>query len=107
MLNLTAKLKNSYVLEKEEEEAAVNLQRQNSQPEATSTIERRDSLSAISTSAQDFERSNSDDTQERLKRMQSTDIEKYSHLLIGKVKDTQFMFGFIVEASLIDVPQGA
>ena len=28
--------------------------------------------------------------------------EKYNHLLIAKVKDTQIMFSFIVEAAVID-----
>ncbi len=28
--------------------------------------------------------------------------ERYNHLLIAKVKDTQIMFGFIVEASLVE-----
>ena len=41
-----------------------------------------------------------------MKRMLVTDIEKYNHLLIAKVKDTQLMFPFIVEASVIDVPPG-
>jgi hypothetical protein len=28
--------------------------------------------------------------------------EKYNHLLIAKIKDTQIMFSFIVEASVIE-----
>ena len=28
--------------------------------------------------------------------------EKYTHLLIGKVKDTQVMFSFIIDASLLE-----
>jgi hypothetical protein len=28
--------------------------------------------------------------------------EKYNHLLIAKIKDTQIMFSFIVEASVLD-----
>ena len=28
--------------------------------------------------------------------------EKYSHLLIGKIKDTQIMFSFIIEASVVE-----
>ena len=28
--------------------------------------------------------------------------EKYNHLLIAKVKDTQIMFSFIIEAAVID-----
>ena len=42
---------------------------------------------------------------QRLKRMLSTNIEKYNHLLVGKVRDTNMMFSFIVEASIIDVDQ--
>ena len=41
----------------------------------------------------------------RLKRMLTTNIEKYNHLLVGKVRDTNMMFSFIVEASVIDVDQ--
>ena len=37
--------------------------------------------------------------------MLSTNIEKYNHLLVGKVRDTQMMFSFIVEASIVDVDQ--
>ena len=40
-----------------------------------------------------------------MRRMLSTNIEKYNHLLVGKVRDTQLMFSFIVEASVIDVEQ--
>ena len=39
---------------------------------------------------------------EQVKRMLSSNIEKYNHLLVGKVRDTQMMFSFIVEASIID-----
>jgi hypothetical protein len=28
--------------------------------------------------------------------------EKYTHLLIGKVKDTQIMFSYIIEASVVE-----
>ena len=34
-------------------------------------------------------------------------IEKYNHLLIGTVKDTQIMFSFFVEASIIEGDKGA
>ena len=44
---------------------------------------------------------------QRLDRMLSSNIEKYSHLLIAKVKDTQIMFSFFVEASIVDQPAGA
>ena len=47
----------------------------------------------------------SEDETSRLKRMLSTKIEKYNHLLVAKVKDTQMMFGFFIEASIIDVDQ--
>ena len=33
----------------------------------------------------------------------ATKIEKYNHLLVGKVRDTQLMFSFFIEASIIDV----
>ena len=33
--------------------------------------------------------------------------EKYNHLLIAKVKDTQIMFSFIIEASVIEAAGGA
>ena len=29
-------------------------------------------------------------------------VEKYTHLLIGKVKDTQVMFSFIIEAAVVE-----
>ena len=32
----------------------------------------------------------------------SSTVEKYNHLLIATVKDTQIMFSFYVEASIID-----
>ena len=44
---------------------------------------------------------------QRMKRMLSTNIEKYNHLLVGKVRDTNMMFSFIVEASVIDVDSSA
>ena len=34
-------------------------------------------------------------------------VEKYNHLLIAKVKDTQIMFSFIIEASVIDASGSA
>ena len=33
----------------------------------------------------------------------ATNIEKYNHLLVGKVRDTQLMFSFFIETSIIDV----
>ena len=32
----------------------------------------------------------------------TTPIEKYTHLLIAKVKDTSLMFSFIIEASVLE-----
>lgn len=29
-------------------------------------------------------------------------VEKYNHLLIAKVKDSQLMFSFIIEASVLE-----
>ena len=37
--------------------------------------------------------------------MLSTKIEKYAHVLVGKVRDTQMVFSFFVEASIIEVDQ--
>jgi len=34
--------------------------------------------------------------------MLQTNIEKYSHLLVGKVRDSQIMFAFFIEASIIE-----
>ena len=33
--------------------------------------------------------------------------EKYNHLLIAKIKDTQIMFSFIIEASVLESQGGA
>ena len=44
---------------------------------------------------------------EQIKRMLKSDIEKYNHLLVGKVRDTQMMFSFIVEASIIDTDKAS
>lgn len=38
--------------------------------------------------------------------MMSSKIEKYSHVLVARIKDTQIMFSFFVEASLIDASPG-
>lgn len=35
-------------------------------------------------------------------RKKSRKAEKYSHMLVGKVKDTQILFPFITEVSLIE-----
>ena len=42
-------------------------------------------------------------SQDRLRKLMATNIEKYNHLLVGKVRDTQLMFSFFIEASIIDV----
>lgn len=44
-----------------------------------------------------------DSAEERKRLMLKTDIEKYTHLLVGKVRDTQMIFSFFIEASIIDV----
>jgi hypothetical protein len=36
------------------------------------------------------------------KEGQKSRAEKYNHLLIAKIKDTQIMFSFIIEASVIE-----
>ena len=96
MLNISAKLKNSYVLEQEDQSltrsASLNTPNEN-----------RPDGSAFAVKLKRF---NSDEEHPniRIKRMLSTNIEKYSHLLIAKIKDTQIMFSFFVEAALIDAP---
>jgi hypothetical protein len=37
----------------------------------------------------------------------SAPAEKYNHLLIAKIKDTQIMFSFIIEASVLESQGGA
>ena len=46
-------------------------------------------------------------SQDRLRKLMATNIEKYNHLLVGKVRDTQLMFSFFIEASIIDVDANA
>ena len=46
--------------------------------------------------------SEKENEEQHMKRMLSTNIEKYNHLLIAKVRDSQFIFSFIIEASIID-----
>ena len=36
------------------------------------------------------------------KENKKTYAEKYSHVLIAKVKDTQIVFSFIIEASVVE-----
>ena len=42
-----------------------------------------------------------------LKRQLSTSIEKYNHLLIARVKDSDVMFSFVIEASIVEVERSA
>jgi len=39
--------------------------------------------------------------------MKGSSVEKYNHLLIATVKDTQIMFSFYVEASIIEADKSA
>ena len=95
MLNITGKLKNSYTLESED----LVLERKNSQK--LPDTDRRSSLKGHA-----LKKSVSVDVEDvMLQSMLSTSIEKYNHLLVGKVRDTQMMFSFIVEASIIEVDQ--
>ena len=88
MLMISAKLKNSYQLSAQTSQ--VDLQRSLSEP----LSEKSEVPSMLTKSVSESQ---------RLKRMLSTNIEKYNHLLVGKVRDTNMMFSFIVEASVIDV----
>ena len=40
--------------------------------------------------------------QEESEKDNSEKIEKYNHLLIAKVKDTQILFSFIIDATLLE-----
>ena len=92
MLMVSAKLKNSYQLAAAPNDAQI--QRRNSEPleelkQGATAPELRKAVSDV----------------RRLRRMFTTNIEKYNHLLVGKVRDTNMMFSFIVEASIIDTDQ--
>ena len=92
MLMVSAKLKNSYQLAAAANDAQI--QRRNSEPleelkQGATAPELRKAVSDV----------------RRLRRMLTTNIEKYNHLLVGKVRDTNMMFSFIVEASIIDTDQ--
>lgn len=98
MLNIQAKLKNSFLLSQEETELPRSVSEQ------VVTLESMKKSGNIK-----LEKSKSIDSsalaQARAKLMLQSNIEKYSHLLIGKVRDTQMIFSFFIEASIIDVDQ--
>ena len=76
MLNVIAKLKNSYTLES---------------PQLERSVSESDAL-------------NADDNHSLMRSvtMRKVRPEKYNHLLIAKVKDTQIMFSFFIEASIVE-----
>jgi hypothetical protein len=78
MLNVTAKLKNSFAIKNAPLKKSLSEEEKTS--EATHTLQR----------------SNTMDVNKKYK------TEKYTHLLIGKIKDTQILFSFIVEASIVE-----
>ena len=94
MLNISAKLKDSYQIEK---------QKQQELPIARAfsfnvpPTPRKDGSAAIQRCYSEKE-----NEEQHRKRMLATNIEKYNHLLIAKVRDSQFIFSFIIEASIID-----
>lgn len=83
MLNVVAKLKNSYTIK--------------NQPlkKSNSGGQEEDGKSALEGGRQ-LQRSN---TFVEIKQQKT---EKYSHLLIGRVKDSQIMFSFFVEATVVE-----
>ena len=83
MLNVSAKLKNSFTMNLPTLKKSISSLKEESENE----------LGHIS---HKLSRSN---TME-LKKQQKT--EKYSHLLIAKVKDSQIMFSFFIEASIVE-----
>ena len=96
MLNIQAKLKNSFLLSQDE---TTEITRSASQQAPSLNDMKASGLKleaskSVSANAFDLVRS---------KYMVQTNIEKYSHLLIGKVRDTQIIFSFFIEASIIDV----
>ena len=76
MLNVIAKLKNSYTLE------CSQLEKSLSESDALGADDKHQLM-----------RSNT---------MRKARPEKYNHLLIAKIKDTQIMFSFFIEASIIE-----
>ena len=98
MLNIQAKLKNSYLLENED------LPRSNTADGSVTSNANRDSLVGSSRALLRKSLSGEEpDAEARLRRMAASNIEKYSHLLVAKVHETNMMFSFFVEASIIDV----
>lgn len=92
MLNISAKLKNSFLLAQE------NLSMLRSKSHSVQP------LPELGTKKLSKSHSLGDEDEvERQRRMLETSIEKYSHLLVGKVRDSQIMFAFFIEASIIDV----
>ena len=87
MVNVMAKLKNSYQLDVSE----TTLKR------ANSVIEKETNNDLVGLENQE----------QVTKNTRTLPIEKYNHLLIGTVKDTQIMFSFFVEASIIEGDKGA
>ena len=73
VLNVQAKLKNSYQLQQ--------LTKANSMPVKTKSLKKKGSSQMFNC------------------------IEKYNHILLCKIKDTQIMFSFIIEASLLEQDQ--
>ena len=96
MLNISAKLKESYQIEKQKQQE-LPIARAYSFNTPTITP-RRDGSIAIQRCMSEQET-----TEQHMKRMLSTNIEKYNHLLIAKVRDSQFIFSFFIEASIIDM----
>jgi len=97
MLNLSAKLKNSYLLA---QESPAMLK---SKSMFEKTAKRAEIKPERPLMAKSHSLGSADDTESQSKRMMATKIEKYNHLLVGKVKDSQIMFAFFVEASVIEV----
>ena len=83
MLNVVAKLKNSYTIKHQP------LKKSNSGGQE------EDEKGALNGGRQ-LQRSN---TTVEFKQQKT---EKYSHLLLGKVKDSQIMFSFFVEATVVE-----
>lgn len=83
MLNVSAKLKNSFTMNLPTLKKSISSL--NEEPESE--------LGQIS---HKLSRSNTMEVKKHRK------TEKYSHLLIAKVKDSQIMFSFFIEASIVE-----
>ena len=105
MVNITGRLKNSYQLQSSSSANKSMLVRANSEPipESNSALESSANVLPSPSAACD----QAEEESVRRRRMLSTDIEKYSHMLVGKVRDTNMLFSFIVEASIIEVDQSS